>query len=72
MLNRRSSVYYTLPDELVSGTKTKESKATISIGIVVPKDMEKKAQKFMEEATDDFAKSFKKFMKKQVEKRMED
>lgn len=71
MINRRSTAYYTLPEELAPG-KTKETKLTMSFGLVVPKDMEKKAQKFMETLTDNAAKEFKKFMKKQVNKRLEE
>ena len=71
MINRRATTYYTLPEELASG-KTKEAKATFSMNLVVPKNMEKKAQKFMKEASDDFSKAFQKWMKKQIEKELDD
>lgn len=67
MVNRRNTVYFTIPEDLNPG-KTKEMKANISLGIVVPKELEKKAQKFMDDISDDFSKAFKKWCKKQVEK----
>lgn len=67
MLNRRGMVYCELPEELFG--KKKEAKLTISIGIVVPKEMEdKKAAKFIDEQMDAVSKEFKKFIKKRSEK----
>lgn len=70
MISRSLSCYVELPNEMVEGKKKKEAKATISMNIVVPSYMEKKSQKFLSDAADDFSRSFKKFMKKQIEKYM--
>ena len=68
MINRRAVVYCELPEELAPG-KTKEAKLTISIGMVVPKEMEgKKATEFIDNQMDEVSKEFKKFIKKRVTK----
>lgn len=71
MVNRRNTVYYTLPEQIAPG-KQKDAKLTVSFGAVVPKEMEKKVQKFMDNMHDDIAKAFKKFMDKQCDKLMDD
>lgn len=70
MINRRSSAYYALPEEM-SGPKQKDAKLNISFGMVVPPEFEKKADKFMKEQMDEVAKEFKKFMNKQCRKYLE-
>ena len=72
MVNRRSSMYFTLPNELTGGEKSKEAKMNVSISMVLPKAMEKKSSKFIDDQMEELSKSFKKFMKKQIEKLMED
>lgn len=72
MISRSLNVYVDLPEEMVHGKKKKEARASISMNVVVPPEIEKKAQKFLSEAADDFSDSFKKFMKKQIKKFMED
>lgn len=67
MVNRRQTVYFTLPEEQYPG-KQKSAHSTISIGVVVPKGMEKKAGKFISEVMSDYEKAFKRFMKSQVKK----
>ena len=72
MINRRAVVYCELPEELAPG-KTKEAKLTISIGMVVPKEMEgKKTMKFIDDEIDMISKDFKKFMAKRIEKLLEE
>ena len=72
MISRSSTVYCELPAQLVgnSSRKKKEAKATISMSIVVPADMEKKATKFMDSMAEEYAKQFSKFMKKEIKKRV--
>lgn len=70
MITRSSSSYYTLPKELTGGKKAQEAKTSISMRMVVPPEMEKKAQKWMGEMAEEYAKKFRKFMEKEVEKRM--
>lgn len=74
MISRSSTVYYELPLELAGPTakKKKDAKATIAMSVVVPADMEKKAVKFMDSMADEYADRFKKFMKKEVKKRITD
>lgn len=67
MVNRRQTVYFTLPEEQYPG-KQKSAHSTISIGVVVPKGLEKKANKFINEVMGDYEKAFKRFMKEQVKK----
>lgn len=67
MLNRRTNVYCALPDEVSGGGKQKDAKGTISLNVVVPKEMEKKAVKFMEKYSKSFEKDFRKFIKKWIE-----
>ena len=69
MINRRANFYYNLPIELTGGTKSKEAKMTVSINMVVPKEMEgKKTMKFIDDEIDMISKDFKKFMAKRIEK----
>ena len=72
MISRSSTVYYELPMELAGANakKKKDAKATIAMSVVVPADMEKKAAKFMDSMAEEYADRFKKFMKKEVKKRM--
>ena len=72
MINRSLNCYVELPEAMVEGKKKKEARASISMNIVVPSYLEKKAQSFLSDAADDFSDSFKKFMKKQIKKYMED
>ena len=66
MLNRRSNFYVSLPDTV----KGKEAKMNVSIGLVVPKELEGKtaAEDFIDEQMEDLNKAFKKFVKKRIEK----
>ena len=41
------------------------------MSVVVPADMEKKATKFMDDMAEEYSKRFKKFMKKEIMKRLE-
>ena len=68
MLSRTSNTYVKLPNELMPTSKTKDAKGTVTIKVVVPKSMEKKAEKFIDEWMDDFNKKFKKFVNKQADK----
>ena len=72
MISRSSSVYYDLPLGLAgpNAKKKKDAKATIAMSVVVPADMEKKAAKFMDSMAEEYADRFKKFMKKEVKKRL--
>lgn len=69
MINRRAVIYAELPEELVKGKKSKEAKLEISINLVIPRELEgKKAVEFIDDAIDDVAKGFKKFIRKRSEK----
>ena len=68
MINRRAVVYCELPEALAPG-QTQAAKLPISIGMVVPKEMEgKKATEFIDNQMDEVSKEFKKFIKKRVTK----
>lgn len=69
--SRSRTAYKKLPDKL----KTKavpDAKLAVSINLTIPKGMEKSADKFISEALDHVEKGFKKFMKKEISKRVED
>ena len=72
MISRSSTVYYELPLELAgpNAKKKKDAKTTIAMSVIVPEDMEKKAAKFMDSMAEEYADRFKKFMKKEVKKRL--
>lgn len=68
MLNRRTTVYKELPDELIHG-KTTEAKLTISINMTIPKELEgKKATAFIDDEMSQIAKDFSKFIDKRADK----
>lgn len=71
MISRTVNTYVDLPEELTGKKKKSEAKSTMTIQVVVPADFEKKAQKFMDEQLDEVSKKFKKFVKKEIDKRME-
>ena len=72
MVSRTSNTYVKLPDELMPTSKTNDAKGTVTIKLVVPKAMEKKAEKFIDDWMVDFNKKFKKFINKQADKLIED
>lgn len=61
MLHRNKIVYAELPDQYKSRQKG-EAKATISLNIVVPKELEKKTEKFMKKCLRDFDEAFNDFI----------
>lgn len=71
MINRRNTMYYTLPEEFTGGKKTKDATMSISINLVLPKEFEGKADKLIDEINDEGGKMFVKFMKKSIKKYLE-
>lgn len=71
MINRRNTVYYALPEEFTGSKKAKDASMAISINLVLPKELEGKADKLIDEINDEASKMFAKFMKKQIKKHLE-
>lgn len=72
MINRRASAYYELPPVMTKGSKQKDAKLNMSFGMVIPPEIEKKADKFMKEEMDKLSKDFRKFMDKQCDKLLDE
>lgn len=69
-INRSKTTYQTLPENI--GTSTvPDAKVTASISVVVPKGMEKSAEKFIKEAHESIQDGFKTYVKKEIKKRAE-
>ena len=72
MINRRNNTYFQLPPEFTGGKKSKDASMALSINLVIPKEFEgKKAEKFIDELTQEASEMFIKFMKKSVKKYLE-
>lgn len=71
MINRRNTVYYTLPEEITGSKKAKDASMAISINLVLPKELEGKADKLIDAINDEASEMFAKFMKKQIKKYLE-
>ena len=69
-INRSKTSYQTLPEELATSA-IPDAKVIVSISVVVPKGMEKSAEKFIKEAHDNIQDGFKKYVKKEIKKRTE-
>ena len=68
-LNRSTNVYVELPVDVLSKNESKDAKAAISINVVMPKSFSnKKMQKFISDQVDQFAKEFKKAVKKEIKR----
>lgn len=71
MINRRNTVYYELPESLVSG-KRKDAKMEMSVNLTIPKELEKKGTKLIDRIMEEAAQEYKKFMRKQLEKLLDE
>ena len=73
MVNRRTNCYFQLPPSITDSNKQTDAKMAISINIVVPKSMEgSKLDKVINEMMESCEKIFKKYIKKKIEKALED
>lgn len=70
-INRSQTTYVKLPEMLQTSTLS-EAKIQASLNITVPKELEKKAKKIMEDIHDEIAAEFKEAMKKAIRKCRED
>jgi len=68
-INRSKTTYQPLPDELATSS-IPDAKVIVSISVVVPKGMEKSAERFIKEAHADIQDGFKKYVKKEVKRRL--
>lgn len=69
-INRSKTTYQTLPDDLATSA-IPDAKVIVSISVVVPKGMEKSAEKFIKEAHENVQDGFKRYVKKEIKKRTE-
>lgn len=69
-INRSKTTYQTLPDDLATSA-IPDAKVIVSISVVVPKGMEKSAEKFIKEAHENVQDDFKRYVKKEIKKRTE-
>ena len=70
-IGRNSTSYAKLSDSLATKA-IPEAKLIVSIQAVIPAGMEKKTYKFIDEAQDEVAKAYKKFIKKMNERAEDD
>lgn len=66
-ISRSKTIYQSLPDELATASLP-DAKVVFSINVVVPKGMEKTAERFIKESQDDIRDAFKRYVKKETRK----